>query len=530
MKINTSVFFYKMYLKLFIVYLMCALCRIEAANILGIFPVPSISHQVVFRKITQGLANRGHNVTVITPDPAYKNGEAPPNYHEIDVHDISYAVIKKFYKQKAHVFGDVMTFTDVRGSFEFMKEIFQAQLETEEVQKLISRKTKFDLILIESIIRLGLSYSHLFKAPVILVSSFTAVFDNHKVMGSQTHPLLYAIPFRNRIYNLSLTEKLKQLYVHFYVEYADYLNQEEENSFLKEIFGPQCPSLNEMNKNVDMLLLNIHPMWVDNQPVASNVIYMGGIHQLPEKKLPQELQKYLDSSKNGVIYVSFGTNVLSEVFPKDKLKIIINVVSRLPYDILWKWDKDELPIKASNIKLSKWLPQSDLLRHKNVKLFITQAGLQSTDEAITAGVPLVAIPMLGDQWFNAEKYEKFGIGIKLDVKTLTTDQLSKAIETVISDESYRHNISKLRGLMHDQPEPPLNRTMWWIEYVLRHGGAKHLRSAGANMSYWEYFEMELILVILLGIFIIVAGISVVGFMLIHFISQFSKTTKKLKTN
>lgn len=84
--------------------------------------------------------------------------------------------------------------------------------------------------------------------------------------------------------------------------------------------------------------------------------------------------------------------------------------------------------------------------------------------------------------------------------------------------------------MHDQPEPPLNRTMWWIEYVLRHGGAKHLRSAGANMSYWEYFETELILVILLGIFIIVAGISVVGFMLIHFISQFSKTTKKLKTN
>ncbi|OWR54575.1 UDP-glycosyltransferase UGT33B7 [Danaus plexippus plexippus] len=454
----------KLYVFITNVYLMCALCRIEAANILGIFPVPSISHQVVFRKITQGLANRGHNVTVITPDPAYKNGEAPPNYHEIDVHDISYAVIRKFYKQKAHVFGDVMTFTDIRGSFEFMKEIFQAQLETEEVQKLISRKTKFDLILIESVIRL------------------------------------------------------------------DYLNQEEENSFLKEIFGPQCPSLNEMNKNVDMLLLNIHPMWVDNQPVASNVIYMGGIHQLSEKKLPQELQKYLDSSKNGVIYVSFGTNVLSQVFPEDKLKIIINVVSRLPYDILWKWDKDELPIKASNIKLSKWLPQSDLLRHKNVKLFITQAGLQSTDEAITAGVPLVAIPMLGDQWFNAEKYEKFGIGIKLDVKTLTTDQLSKAIETVISDESYRHNISKLRGLMHDQPEPPLNRTMWWIEYVLRHGGAKHLRSAGANMSYWEYFETELILVILLGIFIIVAGISVVGFMLTHFISKFFTTTRKLKTN
>ncbi|CAG9568603.1 unnamed protein product [Danaus chrysippus] len=276
-----------MYLKLFIVYLMCALSRVEAANILGVFPVPSISHQVVFRKITQGLANRGHNVTVITPDPAYKKGEAPPNYHEIDVHDISYAVIQKFFKLKAHVFGDVMTFSDIRGSFEFMKETFQAQLETREVQKLISERPKFDLILIESVIRLGLSYSHLFKAPVILVSSFTAVFDNHNVMGSQTHPLLYPIPFRNRFYNLALTEKLQQLYIHAYAEYADYLNREEEDAYLKEVFGPQCPSLKELNKNVDMLLLNVHPIWVDNQPVAPNVIYMGGIHQLPEKQLPQ---------------------------------------------------------------------------------------------------------------------------------------------------------------------------------------------------------------------------------------------------
>ena len=69
-----------------------------------------------------------------------------------------------------------------------------------------------------------------------------------------------------------------------------------------------------------------------------------------------------------------------------------------------------------------------------MKLFITQAGLQSTDEAITAEVPLLAIPILGDQRFNAEKYVKHGIGIKLDIETFTANEFKNAIETVINNE------------------------------------------------------------------------------------------------
>lgn len=44
----------------------------EAARILAIFPAPSISHQVVFRPLTQALAKRGHEIVVITPDPAFQ--------------------------------------------------------------------------------------------------------------------------------------------------------------------------------------------------------------------------------------------------------------------------------------------------------------------------------------------------------------------------------------------------------------------------------------------------------------------------
>lgn len=42
-----------------------SLCN--GANILAIFPMPSYSHQLVYQTLAQGLANRGHNVTVVSP-------------------------------------------------------------------------------------------------------------------------------------------------------------------------------------------------------------------------------------------------------------------------------------------------------------------------------------------------------------------------------------------------------------------------------------------------------------------------------
>lgn len=71
--------------------------------------------------------------------------------------------------------------------------------------------------------------------------------------------------------------------------------------------------------------------------------------------------------------------------------------------------------------------------HPKVKLFITQSGLQSTDEAITAGVPLIGVPMLGDQWFNTELYVIHKIGIRVDMDTLTDIKFTDAIKTVIGD-------------------------------------------------------------------------------------------------
>lgn len=59
--------------------------------------------------------------------------------------------------------------------------------------------------------------------------------------------------------------------------------------------------------------------------------------------------------------MSFGTNVDPALLPPEKIQILLRVFSQLPYDVLWKWSKDELPGRSPNIRIAKWFPQPDLL-------------------------------------------------------------------------------------------------------------------------------------------------------------------------
>lgn len=84
----------------------------------------------------------------------------------------------------------------------------------------------------------------------------------------------------------------------------------------------------------------------------------------------QELESWMNSSKNGVIYVSFGSNVSNKGLSMKTKHILFNVLSNLPYDVLLKWDEDVLIRHVKNIKIGKWFPQSDLLRKYLLPLYL----------------------------------------------------------------------------------------------------------------------------------------------------------------
>ncbi|XP_072946255.1 UDP-glucuronosyltransferase 2B15-like [Epargyreus clarus] len=480
---------------------------LEAARILAFFPTPSISHQIAFRPLTAELVRRGHDVTVITPDPMYPEGGAPSNLTEIDIHDISY---EKFEDIKLKMSSQTSYISQIILLSEMFTHIFEVQLSHQKVQEVLHKNKKhYDLVLIEACVRPALILSHIFKSSLIMVSSFGATLNNYKAMGVSTHPFLYPTMIRKEIYNLSLWEKVKALNIELFLKFLMVQTETFDDEVLRRNFGPGVPTVAELYNNVDLLLLNAHPIWVENIPVPPNVVFIGGIQTNKTTPLPDGLESYLNSSKNGVIYLSFGTNVKMYTMSAEKRQKFINVLSKLPYDVLWKWDLDEFPGITDNIRISKWLPQSDLLRHPKVKLFITQGGVQSIDESVFAGVPIIGFPLVADQPYNIEKVVRFKVGLKLNIETFTEEDLRDAITTVIEDKSYRENLVKLRTLMYDQPQRPLERAIWWIEHVLRHGGGKHLRTPAANMSWVEYYELKLVSILLLSLSVALFVITII---------------------
>lgn len=95
-----------------------------------------------------------------------------------------------------------------------------------------------------------------------------------------------------------------------------------------------------------------------------------------------------------------------------------------------------------NILLRAKVPQLEVL--KRAHLFITHCGMNSTSETIKYGVPVIGIPIESDQPINANRIcNELSLGIQLDPLNLKAEEISDAIEKVLSDEKYRQNAQEL---------------------------------------------------------------------------------------
>lgn len=57
-----------------------------------------------------------------------------------------------------------------------------------------------------------------------------------------------------------------------------------------------------------------------------------------------------------------------------------------------------------------------------------------TTEAIHFGVPMVAIPVIGDQPSNAAAVEETGLGVTLQIRDLTKNNLVAALKKVLDQK------------------------------------------------------------------------------------------------
>lgn len=253
---------------------------------------------------------------------------------------------------------------------------------------------------------------------------------------------------------------------------------------------PNRPTVQELEKTVSVILVNNHPAMFKPRPLMPSLIDIGGAHINSLKPLPEKIKKFMDEADAGVIYMSLGSYMQSSNMPKEKLSMFIKVFGSLKQRVLWKYEKDDLKNLPSNLMISKWMPQAEILNHPNVILFISHGGLFGTIEGTYFGVPILFTPFYGDQYRNAKMAEKRGYGQHVIFTELNENLLTSKILEMINEEKYRKNAKEMSSILQDSPVKPMELTMYWIEYVVKHKGAKHLKSHAVNMPWYQYLLLD----------------------------------------
>lgn len=195
----------------------------------------------------------------------------------------------------------------------------------------------------------------------------------------------------------------------------------------------------------------------------------------------------MDRAVNGIIYFSLGGNLKSSDLPPEKLEAFVKVFESMKEVlILWKFETIDLRERhGNNIIVGPWMPQQEILKHKNLKAFITSGGLLSSMEALYYGKPIIGIPLFNDQKFNMARAVSQGYGLTLDYDTLSEDSLRSAINSIFNDTNYHENAEKLSAIFKDNPISPIDKAIYYIEHVIRTNGAAHLQTTATKLSLFQ---------------------------------------------
>ncbi len=144
-----------------------------------------------------------------------------------------------------------------------------------------------------------------------------------------------------------------------------------------------------------------------------------------------------------LIYASLGTvqNRLKWIF-HTIAEACLEIDAQLVISLGGSDISDPLTDLPGNPLVVKYAPQLELLQ--KAALTITHAGMNTTLESLSNGVPMVAIPITNDQPAVAARIASTGTGEVVNLSRLNVPRLRKAVQLVLTEDSYQRNALKLQ--------------------------------------------------------------------------------------
>ena len=103
---------------------------------------------------------------------------------------------------------------------------------------------------------------------------------------------------------------------------------------------------------------------------------------------------------------------------------------------------ESMPVLPGSPLVVGYAPQLELLQKTTIT--ITHAGMNTTLESLSNGVPMVAVPIANDQPGVAARIAWTGCGEVVSLKRLSASMLRSAINRVLTEDSYKKNALRLQ--------------------------------------------------------------------------------------
>ncbi|XP_026315383.1 2-hydroxyacylsphingosine 1-beta-galactosyltransferase-like [Hyposmocoma kahamanoa] len=500
----------------YLVALFALLSDVQPARILGLFPHTGRSHQMVFEPLLNKLAERGHDVHVVSFFPL-KN--PPANYTDYSLEGISQLGLESVNLALFENPNPVMKLLGLDTLLfkvfafwplnEFAINTCMKSMDWPAAKEAFSQQ--YDLIIVEyftSDCMVGLAHVYGIKAPIVAVSSSDllpwvpdrlGLNDNPAYVPQLTTYFTTKMNFFNRMENTLLSV--------YYKYWFRRMIQEKEQEIIEKHFGRRIPDLHDLAKNLSLIIVNTHYTVNGVRPSLPGVIEAGGMHlDHTRKPIPHYIERFLNESKEGVVLLSFGSLIKTATLPKYKEQMIVNAMSKLKQRVLWKYENSgEEGTLTGNILRVKWIPQYELLQHPKVLAFVAHGGLLGMTEAISAGKPMVVMPFFGDQPTNGAAAQEVGLAKVVPYAELSEKALFEALQDVLSAEM-RVAARRISEMWKDRPTKPLDTAVYWTERVIRWGHQSPLHSSARDMTFIQKSLLDvaaafmIIVIVLLFVF------------------------------
>ena len=473
---------------------------------------PYPGHVIPFLALGEELVGRGHKVTLVSAPTTFIQKET--EQLNIALWSIGDEILlnEKEMSERSH-----------GGIFRMMKALFDMTYDLQErVLKTIDDQSVqlHDVMVVDAILSpFSLCFSRKWAIPTVTLwtTLFVSPFDMH----SWTYPLPFSaytdnLSFFQRFVSTvlpSLGRPLLKLGIQYF-------------RFFEQICANASTPFNQI------------PYISDHVPqiVASSIgfefsrtrhpltEYVGPIHSKSPSPLPQDIAEWLDQREpRSVVYVSMGSTAILTAGEADS---IVNGALEANFSVIWSLRKSNQDILGSFVYDSKrvlvvdWVPQLALLRHSSIYSAVLHGGLGGLQEALSFGVPVVAVPFFGDQFDSAARVQHHHYGKMIHRHQLSIALIAETLRLFASD-FYRKSLQKIQRIY--KKDGGASRAADLLEFYSE-VGYEHLVPSYVkyNWSLMEFYNMDVCLVLVLTVFLMVKLICCC----VHFFRYRSKSKEE----